>query len=693
LRFLHRNKLAFSAFLLLSSLYGSPHAWAGIVAENVIVVVNANSDYSRTLANHYCALREIPTGNVVFLDEVPKALTINLDDFKSKILAPLLESLDKRGLAAQTKVIAYSAGFPTSVKISEHTDRITDSAIKQYQKPVASLTGLTFFYRYILADEEGYLGWESNLYARGNFDRTFRNPFAGEDAEAFDKAISELQSDKAKEAGDTLKKLYEKHPTLSAVAIKAAEAYSAAEQFDAAEEMLEAAIRAGWNYERYIIETKSLSRLMSNQRIAAGVDAMKNAPLGMQGPVGFSSLKGWLPSGEAVPAKQSGITYLLSCMLGTVHPNASTINRAVDVLERSATADRTFPEGQFLFSMTKDVRTKTRLPGIANAMVYLSSLGQDAKILHAKLPKGSETVTGLMLGTASFDLVATRWKFVPGAIADNLTSYGGRYETKSQTKLNELLHAGAAMSSGAVMEPYSLQFKFPNPMMYGYYVDGVTAIEAFYLSITSPYQTLIVGDPLCQPFARPPLNKVDMSMASMVDTNGKLVNNFQIRRRILETDAPTTEPHHAEIFVNGRIAQITPAMEKFNLKFPEQISGDMQVTLVLVGNDPTEPAIRYSQSFDVPGFYEGPRIEARINHPEKGKMTIAGESEGASSIDVTVLGQPVGTIDGSRGATTIEMKGLGEGPLRVQGIAKFTDDEGNLKAMVTGNRFVTEAAK
>ena len=42
------------------------------------------------------------------------------------------------------------------------------------------------------------------------------------------------------------------------------------------------------------------------------------------------------------------------------------------------------------------------------------------------------------------------------------------------------------MSSGTVAEPYALQFKFPLPMMYGYYAKGVSAIEAFYLSVTSP---------------------------------------------------------------------------------------------------------------------------------------------------------------------------------------------------------------
>lgn len=41
-------------------------------------------------------------------------------------------------------------------------------------------------------------------------------------------------------------------------------------------------------------------------------------------------------------------------------------------------------------------------------------------------------------------------------------------------------------------------------MIHVAYTDGLTSAEAFYSSVLSPYQLLIVGDPLCQPYAKPP---------------------------------------------------------------------------------------------------------------------------------------------------------------------------------------------
>lgn len=156
------------AIALLVLTLGVESARAGLSPENVVVVVNADSYDSRTIANHYVDLRNIPSGNVIFLGEVPGELTISLDDFKSRILLPLLSELNRRQLALQAKVIAYSAGFPTSVDISAHTDRLTDPDQKKYQLSTASLTGLTFYYQFLLADNEKYLDLGSNLYA-GSF--------------------------------------------------------------------------------------------------------------------------------------------------------------------------------------------------------------------------------------------------------------------------------------------------------------------------------------------------------------------------------------------------------------------------------------------------------------------------------------------------------------------------------------------
>ncbi len=64
----------------------------------------------------------------------------------------------------------------------------------------------------------------------------------------------------------------------------------------------------------------------------------------------------------------------------------------------------------------------------------------------------------------------------------------------------ELLRGGAAGTSGTVTEPYALQFKFPKPHLFAYYAAGLTLAESFYLAVDSPYQLLMVGDPLCRPY-------------------------------------------------------------------------------------------------------------------------------------------------------------------------------------------------
>ena len=92
-------------------------------------------------------------------------------------------------------------------------------------------------------------------------------------------------------------------------------------------------------------------------------------------------------------------------------------------------------------------------------------------------------------------------KLLPGAIADSLTSYGGDFDKRSQTKLTEFLRQGAAGSSGAVTEPFNFPEKFPLPMMHYYYAMGCSLAEAWYQAVASPYQAILVGDPLTRPFA------------------------------------------------------------------------------------------------------------------------------------------------------------------------------------------------
>ncbi len=95
--------------------------------------------------------------------------------------------------------------------------------------------------------------------------------------------------------------------------------------------------------------------------------------------------------------------------------------------------------------------------------------------------------------------------YLPGAIADHLTSSGGVMSGSDQMNIMEWLQAGATASYGAVVEPCNFPAKFPNPgvLMY-FYLRGSSLIEAYWKSVEQPGQGIFVGEPLAKPFAYRP---------------------------------------------------------------------------------------------------------------------------------------------------------------------------------------------
>jgi uncharacterized protein (TIGR03790 family) len=95
-------------------------------------------------------------------------------------------------------------------------------------------------------------------------------------------------------------------------------------------------------------------------------------------------------------------------------------------------------------------------------------------------------------------------KFVPGALADHLTSLGGDLLGEGQMSSLRWLEAGATASYGSVTEPCNYWQKFPNPtVLLKHYVQGDTAIEAYWKSVAWPTQGLFIGEPLAAPYRRP----------------------------------------------------------------------------------------------------------------------------------------------------------------------------------------------
>lgn len=98
---------------------------------------------------------------------------------------------------------------------------------------------------------------------------------------------------------------------------------------------------------------------------------------------------------------------------------------------------------------------------------------------------------------------AQRTDWVAGALADHLTSTGGALQAPNgQATVLDWIAAGVTASHGTVSEPCNHLQKFPHPqMLLGSYLQGSTAIEAYWRSVAWPQQSLFVGEPLAAPFA------------------------------------------------------------------------------------------------------------------------------------------------------------------------------------------------
>ncbi len=117
--------------------------------------------------------------------------------------------------------------------------------------------------------------------------------------------------------------------------------------------------------------------------------------------------------------------------------------------------------------------------------------------------KQADRVLVYLTGRANVDWLETV-HFVPGALADHLTSFGGVLDKPhGQMTVLSWIDAGATASYGTTSEPCSHLEKFPNPQaLLLFYVQGASALEAYWKSVMWPQQGLFVGEPLAAPFSR-----------------------------------------------------------------------------------------------------------------------------------------------------------------------------------------------
>lgn len=200
-----------------------------------------------------------------------------------------------------------------------------------------------------------------------------------------------------------------------------------------------------------------------------------------------------------------------SMMLG-----AATYADAVNLIHRGLSSEATYPAGDgYLIRTTDSARSGPRWQDFSKLpSAWRFDGGLQLNYIDATQGGGSNAIAGkspvlfYFTGLTVVPDLASNF-FVPGAVGDHLTSFGGVLSGTSQMEATEWLQAGTTGSYGTVEEPYAVADKFPRAsVMIDHYYRGATLIEAYWKSVRTPGQGLFLGDPLARPFTDAPVSAI-----------------------------------------------------------------------------------------------------------------------------------------------------------------------------------------
>lgn len=188
-----------------------------------------------------------------------------------------------------------------------------------------------------------------------------------------------------------------------------------------------------------------------------------------------------------------------------------TAAQGKQVIDRGLAAEATLPPGTGWMVRTTD---KARSVRYTQFQTSVTQLGHSAGITlnyidngngssSANLISGKKQVLFYFTGLTSVGLLTSN-TYRPGAVADHLTSFGGKLVppgTAGQMSAMRWLEAGLTGSYGTVVEPCNYSQKFPDTRIFmPYYFRGNTLVEAYWKSVSWPGEGVFIGDPLARPF-------------------------------------------------------------------------------------------------------------------------------------------------------------------------------------------------
>jgi uncharacterized protein (TIGR03790 family) len=186
-------------------------------------------------------------------------------------------------------------------------------------------------------------------------------------------------------------------------------------------------------------------------------------------------------------------------MRPTMSIAARTFEDARTLIDRGVKSDGSHPKGTAYLLSTSDESRNVRSALYRQVDRVLTHDVQARRLAQDELRDAGD-VLFYFIGKERVEGLETLG-FLPGSIADHLTSAGGEMPDSGQMSALRWLEAGATGSYGTVAEPCNLPQKFPNPaIVIGRYLRGETLIEAYWKSVLMPGQGIFIGEPLAAPF-------------------------------------------------------------------------------------------------------------------------------------------------------------------------------------------------
>jgi len=219
------------------------------------------------------------------------------------------------------------------------------------------------------------------------------------------------------------------------------------------------------------------------------------------------------------------------------------------VVDQGVASDSTFPTQTVYLAKSDDYARNVRFYLFDDA-IFNTRLRGDYSMEQTNLDAVEDMgpLLGCQSGLYYFPVVGD--DFVPGSMADNLDSFGGYiFENTGELNILTFLQAGAAGTYGTVDEPCNYLQKFPIPQVYFWQARGFSLAECYYMSVTNPYQGLLLGEPLAAPFAQP-----GSGSWQIPGSNALLSGTTNLSLEFTASDA--RHPlQQVDLFVDGTFAQ------------------------------------------------------------------------------------------------------------------------------------------